>query len=44
MSQQDCLEHTSANGLTKTKSTTLVDERYKGKSVNPNVINLLRLN
>ena len=40
MSQQDCLGHSSNHGLNKTNSVTIVNERYKGKFVSPNVVNL----
>ena len=39
---QDCLGHSSSHGLNKTNSAALVDERYKGKFVSPNVVNLPR--
>ena len=40
VSQQDCLVHSSNLGLNKTNSATLVNERYKGKFVSPNEVNL----
>ena len=44
VSQQDCLGHSSYHGLNKTNSATLVNERYKGKFVSSNVVNLSRCN
>ena len=44
VSQQDCLVHSSNHGLDKTNSATFVNEGSKGKFVNPNVVNLFRLN
>ena len=44
VSQQDCLGHSSNHGLNKTNSATIVNERYKGKFVCPNVVNLACLN
>ena len=40
MSQQDCLGHSSNHGLNKTNSATIVNERYKGKFVSLDVVNL----
>ena len=40
VSQQDCLGYSSNHGLNKTNSETIVNERYKGKFVSPNVVNL----
>ena len=40
VSQQDCLGHFSNHGLNKTNSATIVNERYEGKFVSPNVVNL----
>ena len=40
MSQQDCLGNSSNHGLNKTNSATIVNERYKGKFVSSNVVNL----
>ena len=40
VSQEDCLGHSSNHGLSKTNSATLFNERYKGKIVSPNVVNL----
>ena len=44
MSHRDCLGHSSNHGLNKTNSTTLVNERYKGKFFSPNAVNLSRRN
>ena len=43
MSQQDCSGHSANNGLNKTNSATLVNERYKGKFVS-HVVNFSRRN
>ena len=44
LSQQDYLGHSSNHGLNKANFATLVNERYKGKFVSPNVVNLSRRN
>ena len=44
VSQQYCLGLSLNHGLNKTNSETLVNERYKGKIVSPNVANLCRRN
>ena len=43
-SQQDCFGHSFNHGLNKTNFATLVNERYKGKFISPNVVNLSRRN
>ena len=42
--KRDCLGHSSYHGLNETNSGTLVNERYKGKCVSPNAVNLSRRN
>ena len=44
MSQKNCLGHFCNHGLNKTNSATLVNERYEGKFVSPDVVNLSRRN
>ena len=44
VSQQDYSGHSSNLDFNKTNSTTLVNERLKGKFVSPNVVNLSRRN
>ena len=44
VSQQDCFGHSSNHGLNKTNSAILVNERYKRKFINSNVVNLSRCN
>ena len=40
VSRQGSLGHSSNHSLNKTNSATIVNERYKGKFVSPNVVNL----
>ena len=44
MSQKDYSWHSSDHDFNKTNSATLVNERLKGKFVNPNVFNLSMCN
>ena len=44
VSQQDYLGHSSNHNINKTNSANLVNERFKGKFVSPNVVNLSRHN